>query len=331
MKFWKFFIVTLSVLLLALALCSCSGEEELLTEAVYYTVKFDSSGGSNIDSVEVISGGTLKAPEDPVRDGYIFDGWVDNTGDSWSFGVHNVKEDMTLYAKWIEASTVFDYLTLDGKDGAVISKLKSVYSKNIKVPSVINGLTVTGIGEGVFADRPFDEIEKITLPETVSTIAQGAFANCVGIEITVIGELTEVGEKAFLNCDGLSSVKLGEGLKEVGIQAFCGCVNLKDVRLPSSLEKIGENAFEDCTSLVYVVMHDTTKLSNSSFIGCDSLVTVYYYGTDESFTQMFASESDKYGNESITEARLYFYSEQQPDSDGDFWYMDEKGKIKLWK
>ena len=111
MRFRKIFIIALTVAVLAIVLCACSQDEEVLTEATYYTVKFDSTGGSAIESVEVISGGTLKAPEDPVRDGYIFDGWVDNTGDSWSFGVHNVKGDMTLFAKWIEASSVYEYLT----------------------------------------------------------------------------------------------------------------------------------------------------------------------------------------------------------------------------
>lgn len=331
MKIRKLIIIALAVLCAALALCSCSGDEETLTEATYYTVRFDSTGGSAIDPMTVVSGSTIQAPPEPVRDGYIFDGWVDNTGDSWSFGVHNVKGDMTLFARWIEASSVFEYRTVDGEEGVIISKLKSVYSEDIKVPTVINGLRVIGIGEGVFADSKPDAIKKITLPESVSIVKGTAFANCVGIEIAVMGELTEVGEKAFLNCDGLSSVRLGEGLAEISVQAFCGCVSLKEIRLPDSLEKIGENAFEDCVSLVYAVMHDGVALSNSAFIGCDALVTVYFYGTEESFEGMFALDNDRYGNEGITEARLYFYSAQKPEADGDFWYMDEKGKIKLWK
>lgn len=73
----------------------------------YYTVTFDSNGGSDITSQRIISGGTATRPEDPVRDGYNFTGWYIDKGLSvlFVFGENGdkVTQDITLYARWTEA------------------------------------------------------------------------------------------------------------------------------------------------------------------------------------------------------------------------------------
>jgi hypothetical protein len=331
MKKSRIILLTALVLATVFILCSCSGKkDEVLTEAKYYTVTFNSEG-SAVESAKVIEGGTVSEPAEPEREGYIFDGWADSKGNDFSFELEKITSDVLLYARWIEASRVFGYTTVENTPNAVISELKSDFSKTVRVPKIINGLTVIGIGEGVFDGKTTEDITKIILPETVTRIDKNAFRACSGIEIVVEGALTHVGEGAFLNCDGLKSVSFGEGLTEIAVQAFSGCTGLRELRLPKSLLKIGENAFEDCTSLVFLIMHDTTKLSDGSFISCDALVTVYYYGTDESFDAMFEKEEETYGNEKLAEAKLYLYSAEKPTEDGYFWYMDEKGKIKLWK
>lgn len=44
------------------------------TQLTHYTVSFNTMGGSYIESVRVRANSTLEAPDDPVRDGYEFDG-----------------------------------------------------------------------------------------------------------------------------------------------------------------------------------------------------------------------------------------------------------------
>ena len=333
MKILRILMLTALVLTAVVLLCSCAdkADDEVLTEAKYYTVTFDSAGGSSVNSAKVIEGGTVNMPEEPEREGYIFDGWANNKGDIFDFENNKINDDITLYARWVEASSVFGYTVVENTHHAIITELKTDFSKTVRIPEIIKGLTVVGIGEGVFDGKTTEAISKIILPSNVSFIYKNAFRGCVGIEIVIEGALTYVDEGAFLDCDGLAKVNLGEGLTEIGVQAFSGCTGLKELRLPKSLTKIGENAFEDCTSLVFIVMHDTTKISDGSFIDCDALVTVYYYGTDESFDAMFEQESEGGGNEKLEGAKLYLYSAQKPDTDGDFWYLDDNGKIKLWK
>ena len=46
----------------------------------------------------------IPKPEDPIRDGYVFDGWYTDDGYTieWDFDNYLIQGNMTLYAKWLE-------------------------------------------------------------------------------------------------------------------------------------------------------------------------------------------------------------------------------------
>lgn len=73
---------------------------------VYYkrveTVSFDVNGGTpHIDDQDVIYGESLQRPEDPVKDGYKFVGWIHgNENEEWNFSQDKVTNSFTLQAKW---------------------------------------------------------------------------------------------------------------------------------------------------------------------------------------------------------------------------------------
>lgn len=73
-----------------------------------YEVLFDSKGGNLIPGQTVDHGALLTAPGKPVRDGYYFINWYkdEDLTDVWHFATDQVYEDMTLYAKWLDAGTV---------------------------------------------------------------------------------------------------------------------------------------------------------------------------------------------------------------------------------
>ncbi|WP_229106762.1 InlB B-repeat-containing protein [Paenibacillus sp. 1001270B_150601_E10] len=73
-----------------------------------YTVAFDTDGGGSISSQQVIEGGKVTMPTDPVKSGYTFAGWYTDGGtfkQKWDFEKDIVATPMTLYAKWIAATT----------------------------------------------------------------------------------------------------------------------------------------------------------------------------------------------------------------------------------
>ena len=70
-----------------------------------HTVAFDTSGGSSIAAVEVEHGERVSAPRNPIKDGYVFDGWYVH-GIPWNFDMNVVRESIVMRAKWLEAVTV---------------------------------------------------------------------------------------------------------------------------------------------------------------------------------------------------------------------------------
>ena len=71
----------------------------LLGEHIYHTVSFNSDGGNEIESQQVLHGEKASKPLDPVKEGFVFKCWT-YEGDAWSFIGMPVIEDMTLVAVW---------------------------------------------------------------------------------------------------------------------------------------------------------------------------------------------------------------------------------------
>lgn len=99
-----------------------------------YQVEFDSHGGSLVSKIENISfGAKIKAPSDPIRKGYVFDGWYQDEEYlvKWSFASGKVEKNMTLHAKWKELFTV----SFDSNGGSTVAPLLNVVSESqIKAP-----------------------------------------------------------------------------------------------------------------------------------------------------------------------------------------------------
>lgn len=85
-------------------------------ETVYYTVTFDSRGGSEVPSQRIEKGKTAQKPADPAREGYTFDGWFD--GETEYDFTKAVEKNFTLSAKWTEVPAVSVYYTVRFMDGA---------------------------------------------------------------------------------------------------------------------------------------------------------------------------------------------------------------------
>ncbi|OZG49232.1 InlB B-repeat-containing protein [Bombiscardovia coagulans] len=65
-----------------------------------HIVTFDKADGSSpVTKVRVPHGSPVRWPADPVRAGYIFDGWFTADGKAWDFN-QIVTQDMTLTARW---------------------------------------------------------------------------------------------------------------------------------------------------------------------------------------------------------------------------------------
>jgi len=188
-------------------------------------------------------------------------------------------------------------------------------------------MTVTSIADEAFKDTKAEEIRSITLPETVTEIGDSAFEASVGVAINVKGKLTSVGEKAFFGCDKLTAVEFGEGMESVSYKAFSGCIALESVTLPSSLTLLDENCFEECEGLVSIILGDkVTKIGDGAFRFCDGLKVIFYMGGEDSFDNIVIEGE----NDPLSDVKVYLYSAEEPDGEGNFWYYNEKGEPKTY-
>ena len=324
----RYILALVLALLSVCALAACVDSGTQIPEVNYFNVTFDSQGGSSVRQMKVQEGALASRPKDPTREGYVFDGWKLGN-QKWNFDVDTVKSDITLSAVWISAESIYSTAKIGDTDTCMITEIKRL-SEKIQVPSVINGYEVVAVGNDVFRGMLSDEVKEIILPDTVTSVGDYAFYECIGVKITVQGALTRVGEFAFGGCDALGAITLGEGLEEISFGAFSGCTALREIRLPASVTTVCENAFEECEALETVMLYaSTVSVEDCAFRFCENIAAIYFYGTPEEFD---AIDVVKNGNGAILDARLYIYSENKPQNDGDirYWYLDENGKVRLW-
>lgn len=71
----------------------------------FFTVTFDATGGMPTPPAQTVEyGGLATRPTDPVREGYVFQGWYSTPGftaDAWDFDTDIVTADTVLYARWL--------------------------------------------------------------------------------------------------------------------------------------------------------------------------------------------------------------------------------------
>ena len=82
-----------------------------------YTVTFNSNGGNNIPNQTVKEGNKVTKPTDPIKDGYVFEGWVYNSK-IYDFNTA-VTGDITLNARFHEQAKYV--VTFDTDGGSTIS------------------------------------------------------------------------------------------------------------------------------------------------------------------------------------------------------------------
>lgn len=142
----------------------------------------------------------------------------------------------------------------------------------IRVPAQAQGHTVTTIGDHAFM---YDEnLVRVELPASVTTIEREAFADDSLLQYVNLDAVEWVGEVAFQSCialdsvyvpasaadwamsvfqyAGLSRIVFDEALTAIPERMFFGCENLRTVTLPDALTKVGLGAFAACDSITTV-------------------------------------------------------------------------------
>ncbi|MCR5652341.1 MAG: leucine-rich repeat domain-containing protein, partial [Ruminococcus sp.] len=204
---------------------------------------------------------------------------IDNTaltGYTSSFRIHGLKgstaETFASNKGYTFVEVVlpdFEY-TLSGSD-AVINKYNSLKT-DVEIPDELDGHTVIGFGT-TFKNNT--SITSVTIPDSVTTIADEAFYGCSRLtDVTLGSGLTSIGSYAFKGCQ-ITSVTIPNGVTSLGNYAFYNCAKLKSAVIGSGVTTIVNSAFRDCTALESVLIGSgVTSIGSSAFENCQSLTSV---------------------------------------------------------
>ena len=144
----------------------------------------------------------------------------------------------------------------------------------VTIPSSLDGHAVSRIGMKSFGWRI--NIKRLTIPQSVTVIDDGAFMGCVRLSGIEMPEgVTTIGEEAFRGCSSLTGLHLPDTVTAIGSRAFEGCSNLSEIRIPDNAVLIGANPVSACPNLKRILFSsDHPSLKNVDGNLCDQTGTV---------------------------------------------------------
>jgi PKD repeat protein len=176
-----------------------------------------------------------------------------------------------LTAITVEAGNPF-YASITGilfnKSQTVLIQYPSGLGGSYMVPD-----TVTSVGAGAFAEC--GGLTGITIPNSVTSIGDEAFVGTSLTSVTIPGSVTNIGQSDFFDCTSLTSAMISSGVTSIGPGMFDYCPALQNVTIPNTVTSIGSNAFVACTSLTAITIpNSVTKIGDYAFNDCAGLVAV---------------------------------------------------------
>ena len=272
--------------------------EDVPTVWTYTTVTFDLNAEADSDTLESAKYYYSASCTLPTleRPGYVFKGWT----------LDNSVETPVIFtdAVWQITDDTVAFTAVWEADSQM-SVFAFITKAVVVGGGTQNSCTITGYtGSG----------GDVVIPNGVTTIGNGIFQFNTSITSVVIPDsVTTIGDNAFDQCESLKTVTFGTNsqLTTIGGSAFSFCPNIESISISDSVTSIGKNAF----------------------FYCNSLSTVYYGGTAEEWADI---SIDSTGNDKLTSATVYYYSETEPALnedetayDGNYWHFVE-GEIVIW-
>ena len=267
--------------------------------------------------------------------------------------VEEIKEEAFTRCAWLQSVVIGDNVTsIGGSAFSFCSSLTYVELSN----------SVTTIEDAAF--YYCENITNIFMPDSVVSIGDLAFFTCRNLPNLILGEnLTRIGYSAFEGCTNLTFVRIPDSVTRMERDAFYGCSNLSRITvdennteyqsidgnlynkngttliqyaigktatefaIPEGVTEIGSYAFAYCDSLTSVIIPDSvTSIGYGAFGVCDGLTTLYYQGAPLVWENLDIGGN----NEALTQAKRYYYSETAPTEEGNWWYYNAQGNVKVW-
>lgn len=127
----------------------------------------------------------------------------------------------------------------------------------------------------LLCDLPSSYVKVCSINENTKIIGSYAFSYCSNIEkIIVPDSVTSIGEGAFKNCSSLKTLILPDSLTIIPNEMVAYCSKLKDFTIPLLVTSIGSEAFRDTALTSFYIPSSVNYIGEGAFRNCDELIMV---------------------------------------------------------
>lgn len=147
----------------------------------------------------------------------VYDGTLEEWGEvskdtGWAKDTFNCKVCCTNGTQEINVSSAGLNYSKGGSNTLIVSGIGSCTDTEIHLAKEHEGKIIEGIGVGCFAGQK--QITSVVIPDSVTSIADRAFADCSAIKsVTLPSSLTQISANVFLGCIQLTDIYF-DGTKE---------------------------------------------------------------------------------------------------------------------
>lgn len=150
-----------------------------------------------------------------------------------------------------------------------------MFSNEQEIPSPFEKLEEVLLPHSVttierYAFKNINSLRKIELPNNLKTICEFAFWRCSNLtSITIPNRVTTIENDAFRECKNLYSIIIPDNVTIIENGAFMGCENLSEVNLSKNLTAISYHTFWECYNLKSIIIPDgVVRIGDSAFRTC---------------------------------------------------------------
>lgn len=209
------------------------------------------------------------------------------------------------------ANAQFDFVT---NSGAITITKYTGSGGAVVIPSVTNGLPVTGVGTWAFYGAA--SVTSVTIPASITSIGQESFYRCAGLtDITIPSSVTTIGTDPLADCTNLTAITVSaanpaycsvdgvlfdkgvtkliqfpgakaggytvpSGVTNIAFAAFYNCNNLTNLVFPASLTTLEDYAATYCSRLAIVTFSSGIRnIKSWAFSYATSLASVTIPGS----------------------------------------------------
>ena len=244
-----------------------------------------------------------------IRENKIYKYSSSSAGTGYIWDMHSVEVSGNLKSSALTFSDVesFSYGYYDGY--AVFAGCGKFAGGEFTVPETLYGIPITAVINLAGDDN--DKITALNVPSSVSnlgTALSGCSFETFYLPESIKGALPPHMFSGF----EVDEIVLHNGITDIG-SAFSNS-KIKRITIPESVRSIDEMAFSGCNNLEYVILPSTLRnIGGCAFLN-GYIIDVFYNGNATDYERV-SKVSD-----SLSGAKLYYYSETAPTESGNFWH-----------